>query len=72
MNKVSLTAKWANIENGTTQYEVVESDLAKHTAEDVINVVGTPKMAVGLLANKTTGVTLTTVSTKVLKLLVTT
>ena len=57
VNKVSLTAKWANIENGTTQYEVVESDLAKHTAEDVINVVGTPKMAVGLLANKTTGVT---------------
>lgn len=57
VNKVSLTAKWANVENGTTQYEVVESDLAKHTAEDVINVVGTPKMAVGLLANKTTGVT---------------
>lgn len=57
VNKVSLTAKWANIENGTTQYEVVESNLAKHTAEDVINVVGTPKMAVGLLANKTTGVT---------------
>lgn len=57
VNKVSLTAKWANVENGTTKYEVVESDLAKHTAEDVINVVGTPKMAVGLLANKTTGVT---------------
>lgn len=57
VNKVSLTAKWANVENGTTQYEVVESDLAKHTAEDVINVAGTPKMAVSLLANKTTGVT---------------
>lgn len=57
VNKVSLTAKWANVENGTTQYEVVESDLTKHTAEDVINVAGTPKMAVSLLANKTTGVT---------------
>lgn len=57
VNKVSLTAKWANVENGTTQYEVVESDLTKHTAEDVINVTGTPKMAVSLLANKTTGVT---------------
>lgn len=57
VNKVSLTAKWANVENGTTQYEAVESDLAKHTAEDVINVAGTPKMAVSLLANKTTGVT---------------
>lgn len=57
VNKVSLTAKWANVENGTTQYDVVESDLTKHTAEDVINVAGTPKMAVSLLANKTTGVT---------------
>lgn len=57
VNKVSLTAKWANVENGTTQYEVVESDLTKHTAEDVINVAGTPKMAVSFLANKTTGVT---------------
>ena len=57
VNKVSLTAKWANVENGTTQYDVVESDLTKHIAEDVINVAGTPKMAVSLLANKTTGVT---------------
>lgn len=57
VNKVSLTAKWANVENGTTQYDVVESDLTKHTAEDVINVAGTPKMAISLLANKTTGVT---------------
>lgn len=58
VNKVSLTAKWANVENNTTQYESVESDLTKHVAEDAINVVGTPKMAVSILANKTTGVTL--------------